>query len=84
MRYVVKFIKRVMGDNGRQADLCQRQLEIDADSQPAALERAKRQFCAAERVRDWKTRADRIELRLNIFLGDDEILSRISLPKVTR
>ena len=29
-RYVVKFFKEVLGENGHEAEICQRQLDIDA------------------------------------------------------
>lgn len=51
-----------MGNNGHEADICQGFLEIEANSQSVALDLAKQQFCAAEQVRDWKARADRIEI----------------------
>ncbi|MGE0750982.1 MAG: hypothetical protein AB7K64_10390 [Variibacter sp.] len=62
MRYVVKFMKHVSGDNGYEADVCQRWLEVDANSESAALSLAKRRFCAAERIRDWKVHADQIQI----------------------
>ncbi|MGE3990299.1 hypothetical protein [Pseudorhodoplanes sp.] len=62
MRYLVKFMKHVRGDNGYEVDICQRWLEVDANSKSAALSLAKKQFCAAERVRDWTTHADRIQI----------------------
>jgi hypothetical protein len=55
-------MKHVRGDDGHEVDICQRWLEVDASSKPAALSLAKRQFCAAEQVRDWTTHADRIQI----------------------
>jgi len=40
-RFVVSFMKDVLGDNGRQAEICQRILEIDAPTEGEAKEIAK-------------------------------------------
>jgi hypothetical protein len=55
-------MKRVCGENGYEVDVCQRWLEVDANTKSTALILAKKQFCAAEQVRDWTTHADRIQI----------------------
>jgi hypothetical protein len=55
-------MKHVRGENGHEVDICQRWLEVDANTKSAALILAKKRFCAAEQVRDWTTHADRIQI----------------------
>jgi hypothetical protein len=60
--FVVSFMKDVLGGNGRQIEVCQRSLEIDAADEGQAAELAKQQFCKAERLREWSLRADRFKI----------------------
>ena len=62
-RYVVLFMKDVLGGNGRQLEICQRSLEIDASDESQATELAKRKFCEKERLCEWSLHADRVEVR---------------------
>ena len=62
-RFVVSFIKHVLGDNGRQIEVCQSTVEIDAPSEGLAAELAKQRFCKAERLCDWSLHADRIQIK---------------------
>lgn len=62
-RYVVLFMKDVLGGNGRQIEICQSSLEIDAISEIQATELAKLKFCEAERLREWSLHADRVQVR---------------------
>ena len=62
-RYVVLFMKDVLGGNGRQIEICQSSVEIDAINENQATELAKQKFCAAERLREWSLHADRVEVR---------------------
>jgi hypothetical protein len=66
--FVVSFMKDVLGDNGRSAEICQRILEIDAPTEGEAQEIAKQSFCKAERLREWSLHADRIQIRSADFL----------------
>jgi hypothetical protein len=61
--FVVSFMKDVLGDNGRQAEICQRILEIDAPTEGEAKEIAKQRFCKAERLGEWSLHADRIQVK---------------------
>jgi hypothetical protein len=61
-RYVVKFFKEVMGDNGHEAETCQGTLEVDAPSSLEAVERGKREFCDHERLAHWSLHADRVSV----------------------
>ena len=62
-RFVVRFMKDVLGENGRQAEICQSTLEVDASSEGHATELAKRRFCERESLCDWSLHADRIQIR---------------------
>jgi hypothetical protein len=66
-RFVVKFMKDVLGDNGREAEICQSTLEVDASSEGQATELAKRKFCEAQALRDWSLHADRIQVKAADF-----------------
>ena len=61
--FVVSFMKDVLGDNGRQIEICQRTVEIDAPSEGEATELAKLRFCKAERLCEWSLHADRIQVK---------------------
>lgn len=61
--FVVSFMKNVLGDNGRQIEICQRTVEIDAPSEGEATELAKLRFCKAERLCKWSLHADRIQVK---------------------
>lgn len=65
-RYVVHFMKDVLGGNGHQIEICQRSLEIDAASERQAEELAKLKFCESERLCEWSLHADRIQVRPDI------------------
>jgi hypothetical protein len=66
-RYVVSFMKDVLGDNGRQIEICQKTVEIDAPSEGEATELAKQKFCKAERLCEWSLHADRINIKAADF-----------------
>lgn len=59
-RYVAKFMKDVLGDNGHEAEICQRVIEVNAPDKERAAALAKVKFCEAERLTDWLIHADRI------------------------
>jgi hypothetical protein len=61
-RYVVRFLKDVLGENGRHSEICQGILEIDAGSKADAVELAKRSFCGARALSNWSLHADRIQI----------------------
>jgi hypothetical protein len=62
-RYVVRFMKDVLGENGREREICQGTLEIDAPTESQATELAKRKFCETQALCDWSLHADRIQIR---------------------
>jgi hypothetical protein len=61
--YVVRFMKNVLGEYGRQSEVCQGTLEIDAADENEATERAKARFCKEQALPDWSLHADRIHVR---------------------
>lgn len=60
--FVVHFMKDVLGGNGRQREVCQGALEIDAVSEGQATEMAKVKFCQEQSLCDWSLHADRIRI----------------------
>ena len=60
--YVARFMKNVLGENGHEAEICQRSIEIEAPSLIDAAELAKTKFCERERVGDWLLHADRVHV----------------------
>jgi hypothetical protein len=62
-RYVVKFMKDVLGQYGRQIEVCQGSLEIDALDVTDATERAKLKFCKDQALHHWSLHADRIHVK---------------------
>ena len=66
-RFVVRFMKNVLGENGREAEICQSTLEVDASSEGQATELAKRKFCEAQALRHWSLHADRIHVKAADF-----------------
>jgi len=47
-RYIAWFMKDVLGENGHEAEICQRSIEIEAPSRGHAAELAKIKFCDRE------------------------------------
>ena len=62
-RFVVRFMKDVLGGNGRETEICQSSLEVDAPDVADATELAKKKFCEAKALCDWSLHADRIQIR---------------------
>ena len=62
-RFVVRFMKDVLGENGRQTEICQRSLEVDAATEGQATELAKQKFCETEALCEWSLHADRIQVK---------------------
>ena len=61
-RYVARFMKDVLGENGHEAEICQRSIEIEAPDRGRAVECAKMKFCESENVKDWLLHADRVHI----------------------
>ena len=65
--FVISFMKDVLGGNGREIEVCQSTLEIDASDESQATELAKQKFCEAQRLCDWSLHADRINIKAADF-----------------
>jgi len=61
-RYVVQFMKDVLGENGRELEVCQGTLEVDAPDEIKATELAKQKFCESQGLCEWSLHADRIQV----------------------
>lgn len=61
-RYIARFMKDVLGQNGHEAEICQRSIEIEAPDTGRAVEFAKTKFCETENVKDWFLHADRVHI----------------------
>ncbi len=66
-RFVVRFMKDVLGENGHQCEVCQGTLEVDAADEYEAAEVAKQKFCQMQALCDWSLHADRINVRAADF-----------------
>jgi hypothetical protein len=60
--YIARFMKDVLGENGHEAEICQRSVEIEASCLTDAAELAKAKFCKTENVGDWLLHADRVHI----------------------
>lgn len=65
--YVVRFMKTLLGENGREVDVCQGSLEVDASNEGQAVELAKQKFCEKQSLGDWSLRADRVHVNAADF-----------------
>lgn len=61
-RYVARFMKNVLGENGHETEICQCSIEVDAANLTDAAELAKTKFCESERVGHWLLHADRVQV----------------------
>jgi hypothetical protein len=61
-RYIARFMKHVLGENGCEREICQRSLEIEASNPTSAGDVAKTKFCEIEDVKDWSLHADRVRI----------------------
>ena len=59
-RYVVKFVKQVVSDQGQNVRAVQRSIEVDAANRKMAATSAQRLFCEQECVGDWTLHADEV------------------------
>jgi hypothetical protein len=61
-RYIARFMKDVLGENGHGTEICQRTIEIEAQNSGHATELAKLKFCETEQVKEWSLHADRVHV----------------------
>jgi hypothetical protein len=58
----VKFLKNVSDATGHEHKMCQREIDVEAETEAAAIEEAKTRFSSAEHSGEWSLRADAIEV----------------------
>ena len=61
-RYVARFMKNVLGENGHEAEICQSSIEVEALSQADAAELARSDSASARSWKDWSLHADRVQV----------------------
>ncbi|QAU49979.1 hypothetical protein [Bradyrhizobium guangzhouense] len=61
--FTVRFLKNVIGDQGKSCEVCQRTVDVDARDATEAASLAQRQFCELREIADWSLHADRIDVQ---------------------
>lgn len=61
-RFIVRFIKDVLGDNGQMDEVCQTEIELHAPNGGEAEQQAKERFCEMHATHDWSLHADRVKV----------------------
>jgi hypothetical protein len=61
-RFIVRFIKDVLGENGQVCEICQTVVELDAQNHREAEKTAKEKFCDIHGTADWSLHADRLNV----------------------
>jgi hypothetical protein len=59
-KYIARFMKNVLGENGHELEICQRVVEVEASTKARACEAAKISFCQLENVGEWCLHADSV------------------------
>ncbi|SDK26894.1 MULTISPECIES: hypothetical protein [Bradyrhizobium] len=57
-KYIARFMKNVLGENGHEVEICQRVVKVEASTKNQACEMAKLSFCQLENVSEWWLHAD--------------------------
>jgi hypothetical protein len=66
-RFIVRFMKDVLGENGRQQEICQGTFEVDARNQTEARKVAELKFCQSHGVLKWSDHSDRVDVKEGDF-----------------
>ena len=61
-RFIVRFVKDVLGEHGQTCEVCQTTIELDARDEREAEEKAKERFCQMRATHDWSLHADRTQV----------------------
>jgi hypothetical protein len=61
-RFIVSFMKKVLGDNGQMGEVCQTMIELDARNDREAEQQATERFCQMHATHDWSLHADRLKV----------------------
>jgi hypothetical protein len=66
-RFVVHFMKDVLGENGREQEIRQCTVEVETASKNEAIQLAKQKFCETQGLSDWSDHADRMQVKEGDF-----------------
>jgi hypothetical protein len=61
-RFIVRFIKNVLGENGHEQEICQDTIEVNASSRSEASKLAQEKFCQHHGLSRWSDHADRVQV----------------------
>jgi hypothetical protein len=61
-RFIIRFLKDVLGEKGQTSEVCQTTVEIDARNQRDAERKAKVRFCEIHGTDEWSLHADRMKV----------------------
>jgi hypothetical protein len=61
-RFIVRFLKEILGENGRMSEVCQTTVELEAQDESDAERKAKLRFCDIHGIHDWSLHADRLKI----------------------
>lgn len=67
--YRIRFMKTLADDTGHERQICQRAVQVKANSAEGALRPAQALFCELEGIADWSYRSDCCDLEL---IGDKD------------
>jgi hypothetical protein len=62
--YRIRFMKTLADDTGHERQVCQRAVQVEADSGEGALNPAQALFCELEGIAHWSYRADVCDLEV--------------------
>ncbi|GGI29636.1 hypothetical protein [Bradyrhizobium guangdongense] len=61
-RFIVRFMKEVLGERGQSSEVCQTAVELDARNAEEAEQKAKDRFCRMHGTEEWSLHADHIKV----------------------
>jgi hypothetical protein len=61
-RFIIRFAKDILGENGQMSEVCQTTVELDARDEREAERKAKARFCDIHGTHDWSLHADRLKV----------------------
>lgn len=61
-QFRVKFLKNISDATGHEHKMCQQEIDVEAETESAAVEEAKARFSSGEQSGEWSLRADVIEV----------------------
>ena len=62
-RFIVRFLKDLIGDQGKSCEICQHTVDVDARDATEALSLAQQQFCDFREIADWSLHAERVDVQ---------------------